>query len=205
MPVEAFLLVLCAALVHAAWNALIKLEADRLALIRLMCATQVVLSLALIPFVALPAGPSWPYLGASALLGIVYVRVLNRAYQAGDLSFVYPLARGFAEYALSLPVDDKIRGRETKRLFRLLARRHLPAEIVDRPKHGFAPPLSRLLRGVLAAPVEATLTAANSPLATWFRGDEIARLWSEHRSGARDHRKKLWTLFTLAEACAAAG
>ena len=115
------------------------------------------------------------------------------------------LARGFAEYALSLPVDDKIRGRETKRLFRLLARRHLPAEIVDRPKHGFAPPLSRLLRGVLAAPVEATLTAANSPLATWFRGDEIARLWSEQRSGARDHRKKLWTLFTLAEACAAAG
>ena len=102
MPVEAFLLVLCSALVHAAWNALIKLEADRLALIRIMCATQVVLSLALIPFVAVPAAPSWPYLGASALLGIVYVQVLNRAYQAGDLSFVYPLARGVAPLLVAL-------------------------------------------------------------------------------------------------------
>src|SRR5262245_14450110 len=75
------------------------------------------------------------------------------------------LARGFAEYALSLPASDKISGLETKRLFRKLARRHLPAEIVDRRKHGFAAPMARLLRGALAEPVAASILGASSPLA----------------------------------------
>jgi hypothetical protein len=62
--------------------------------------------------------------------------------------------------------------------------------------------MARLLRGALAEPVAASILGASSPLGAWFRRAEIERLWREHRSGARDHRKKIWTLFTLAEACA---
>ena len=62
MPIEVFLMVLCAALVHATWNALVKTDGDRLALIKLMSATQVVVSLVFIPFVSVPAPDSWPYL-----------------------------------------------------------------------------------------------------------------------------------------------
>ncbi len=59
MRIEVFLLILGAALVHATWNALIKADGDRLALIKVMSFTQFVLSLCLVPFVALPARESW--------------------------------------------------------------------------------------------------------------------------------------------------
>jgi asparagine synthase (glutamine-hydrolysing) len=112
------------------------------------------------------------------------------------------LARGFAEYAMSLPSDDKIKGFETKRLFKKLALRHLPRDIVMRRKHGFAIPLARMLRGPLKEPVGEAILGENSPLRAWFSRQTVERLWSEHNSGRRDHRKKIWTLFTLATAVA---
>jgi drug/metabolite transporter (DMT)-like permease len=96
MATDVFLMVLGAALVHATWNALIKTDGDRLALIKVMSTTQIVLSLCLVPIVAAPAAESWPYLVASSILNTGYMLMLNRAYQAGDLSLVYPLARGIA-------------------------------------------------------------------------------------------------------------
>jgi asparagine synthase (glutamine-hydrolysing) len=110
------------------------------------------------------------------------------------------LGRSFAEYAMSLPSRDKIRGLQAKYLFRKLALKHLPREIVERPKHGFAVPLARMLRGPLKAPVGEAILGAASPLGDWFRRETIERLWREHQSGSRDHRKKIWTLFCLATA-----
>jgi drug/metabolite transporter (DMT)-like permease len=101
MPVDVFLMVLGAAVVHAGWNALVKVDGDRLSLIKLMSGTQIVLSLCFIPFVAFPASESWPYLLASAALNTGYMLLLNRAYQAGDLSLVYPVARGIAPLAVA--------------------------------------------------------------------------------------------------------
>jgi drug/metabolite transporter (DMT)-like permease len=96
MAPEVFLLVLCAAVVHATWNALVKADGDRLALIKAMSLTQFFLSLGLIPFFAMPSMESWPYLMVSPVLALGYMLFLNRAYQAGDLSHVYPLVRGMA-------------------------------------------------------------------------------------------------------------
>jgi drug/metabolite transporter (DMT)-like permease len=96
MPIEVFLMILAAALLHATWNAVVKSDGDRLALIKVLATTQLVLSLCLAPFVAVPAPESWPYLAASPFLGLAYMLLLNRAYHVGDLSLVYPLARGVA-------------------------------------------------------------------------------------------------------------
>jgi drug/metabolite transporter (DMT)-like permease len=96
MPVEVFLMVLGAALVHATWNALVKADADRLSLIKLMSATQIGVSLCLIPSVSVPVADCWPFLLASSALNTGYMLMLNRAYQSGDLSLVYPFARGVA-------------------------------------------------------------------------------------------------------------
>jgi asparagine synthase (glutamine-hydrolysing) len=109
------------------------------------------------------------------------------------------LSRAFGEYAMSMPSRDKINGLSTKYLFRKLALRHIPREIVERKKHGFGVPLSRLLRGSLKEPVGAVLLDRGSPLHAWFHRREIERIWSAHQSGA-DQRKKIWTLFTLAVA-----
>ena len=63
VPIDVFLMVLGAALVHATWNALVKTDSDRLALIRVMSLSQIVLSLALAALRRRPrrrrAGPIW--------------------------------------------------------------------------------------------------------------------------------------------------
>ena len=102
VPIDVFLMVLGAALVHATWNALVKTDSDRLALIRVLSLTQFVLSLCLVPFVAVPAAESWPYLAASTVLSTGYMLFLNRAYQTADLSLVYPLARGIAPFIVAV-------------------------------------------------------------------------------------------------------
>jgi len=102
MSTEVFLMVLGAALVHAAWNALVKSDEDRLGLIKVMFSTQFAVSIFLLPFVAVPARESWPYLCASAVLGAGYMVFLNWAYRIGDLSHVYPFARGIAPLIVAI-------------------------------------------------------------------------------------------------------
>ena len=96
MPLEVFIIIICAAFVHAAWNAMVKTDGDRLTLIKIMSITQLILSLFLIPFFSVPANEAWPYLIASAFVNIGYMLFLSQAYRSGDLSHAYPLARGIA-------------------------------------------------------------------------------------------------------------
>jgi drug/metabolite transporter (DMT)-like permease len=114
MPVEVFLMVLAAALLHATWNAVVKSNGDRLALIEVLVGAQLALSLCLLPFVDMPAPAGWPYLVASAAFSTGYMLLLNRAYHVGDLSLVYPLARGVAPLAVAL-VSLGVLGEELSR------------------------------------------------------------------------------------------
>jgi len=89
-------MVLGAAVLHAAWNALVKVNADRLVMVAIMMTSQVGAALLAIPFVAVPTAESWPYIGASTVLNTAYCVFLINAYRYGDLSHVYPLSRGSA-------------------------------------------------------------------------------------------------------------
>jgi len=91
-----FLAVLAAALMHASWNAVVRVGLDRFNSILLLSMTQSALALALLPFVPAPAQVSWPWIAAAGLLHTGYKLFLIRAYQHGDLSQIYPLARGAA-------------------------------------------------------------------------------------------------------------
>lgn len=145
------------------------------------------------------------YLFSSTYLPEDILQKVDRSSMYVSLEVRAPfLGRAFAEYAMSLPSRDKISGLTTKHLFRKLALRHIPREIVNRKKHGFAVPLARLLRQRLKAPVAGALLDSGSPLHDWFHRAEIETLWSEHQSGSCDHRKKIWTLFTLATAASRA-
>lgn len=96
MDLIVFLAVLAGAAMHAGWNALVKTGLDRTASIFLLALIQGAISLALLPFFAMPAVMSWPWIVASALLHTGYKVFLIRAYAHGDMSQVYPLARGAA-------------------------------------------------------------------------------------------------------------
>lgn len=96
MTATVFAMVLAAALLHAVWNALVKVHGDRLVIMAVMMVSQAVISFCVVPFVALPSADAWPYLLASIVLHNAYYFFLIMAYRYGDLSHVYPIARGSA-------------------------------------------------------------------------------------------------------------
>jgi drug/metabolite transporter (DMT)-like permease len=96
MTLFVFTAVLAAALMHAAWNALIKVRTDRFASISLTALGMTCAALPVLPFVAFPSAQMWPWLIASVVIHIGYRLFLVRAYEVGDLAQTYPLARGAA-------------------------------------------------------------------------------------------------------------
>jgi drug/metabolite transporter (DMT)-like permease len=92
--VLATVLALSAAALHATWNILIKTADDR----DLAAWGQFVFGgVALLPVLLLtgvPEADAWPFIVASALAHVFYVRALVAAYDHGDFSLTYPLARG---------------------------------------------------------------------------------------------------------------
>lgn len=102
MDTTVFLAVLGAALMHAGWNAIVKVGLDRFSSILLLSMATGVMALFLLPFFAAPLAGAWPWIAGSALLHIGYKLFLIRAYQHGDLSQVYPLARGTAPLIVAL-------------------------------------------------------------------------------------------------------
>ena len=86
--------VLGAALLHAAWNALVKGSADKQLDTFAVAAGSGLLALVALPFLPLPASAAWPWLAASAAVHILYFVFLAGAYRWGELSYVYPIMRG---------------------------------------------------------------------------------------------------------------
>lgn len=89
-------------MMHAGWNAVVRAGLDRFSSILLLSMTQSGLALILLPFAPLPAPAAWPWLVAASVLHTGYKLFLMRAYQHGDLTQVYPLARGAAPPLVAL-------------------------------------------------------------------------------------------------------
>ena len=102
MSLEVGALVLLAAAMHAGWNALIKIQGDRLAVMAVVTAAGSLISLAVLPFVDAPDPASWPLLALTIVLHTGYHLFLPRAYDHGDLGQVYPIARGSAPLLVTL-------------------------------------------------------------------------------------------------------
>src|SRR6185436_19782316 len=92
-------LVLASALAHASWNLLAK-NASSSRVFTWLCAVSSTLVAAPLSLIQISVTGSWPtpeslvFPVASGLIQVVYFITLTRAYRAGDLSLVYPLARG---------------------------------------------------------------------------------------------------------------
>lgn len=90
------LLVLLAAVMHASWNVMVKLGNDALLNMGLIMGLAAVLGLGLTPFVDFPEPASWIFLLGSIVTHLGYYLFLLLAYRHGELSQVYPIARGSA-------------------------------------------------------------------------------------------------------------
>ncbi len=94
--------VLGAALLHAAWNALVKASDDKQLDTYAVAAGSGLLALAALPFLPLPAPAAWPWLAGSAAVHVLYFVFLAGAYRWGELSYVYPLMRGGGPIVVAL-------------------------------------------------------------------------------------------------------
>jgi drug/metabolite transporter (DMT)-like permease len=102
VPLAVLPLVLLAAVFHATWNALLKASENPLALATRALTWGTALSLPPVAVAWLASGrPGLPVAGwlialASAFLELIYFITLSTAYRRGELSVVYPIARGTA-------------------------------------------------------------------------------------------------------------
>ena len=96
------LAVLFGALLHAAWNALIKSGDDKALDTALVHFLAALLALPLMLWVGLPPVAAWPYIATSLTLHVGYYIALVGAYRHGDLGLTYPIMRGFAPLLVAL-------------------------------------------------------------------------------------------------------
>ncbi len=91
---EATLLALGSAVLHAGWNLLVKTSDERFLTAWGQFLVGGVCFLPVLFVTGLPPADALPFLVGSSLVHVVYVVALVRAYHHGDFSFAYPLARG---------------------------------------------------------------------------------------------------------------
>ena len=96
MTVLVFSLVLLAAALHAIWNAVIKGTGDKTIAIGLVALGHMVLGLIGAAILPLPDIKVIPFILASTLIHWGYYYGLTTAYKFGDLSLIYPIARGIS-------------------------------------------------------------------------------------------------------------
>jgi uncharacterized membrane protein len=94
--------VICAAILHAGWNAVLRGGGDRLWSMTLMMVAVTGVTAAAAPFLPWPNKASWPYVIASALIHVAYNLSLVRTYRSGDLGQTYPVSRGSSPVLVAL-------------------------------------------------------------------------------------------------------
>ncbi|GGS21506.1 asparagine synthase (glutamine-hydrolyzing) [Actinokineospora fastidiosa] len=122
----------------------------------------------------------------------------DRMSMAASLELRPPfLDHRLVELAFALPSAVKVRGGVTKWVVKEVARRHLPDDVVDRPKSGFKVPLDAWFRGGLRDMAADLLTGPSSFVADVLDAAAVRRLVDDHNSGDRNEQPRLWTLLSL--------
>ncbi|WP_281955858.1 hypothetical protein [Pseudophaeobacter arcticus] len=95
-------IILSAALLHAVWNAIVKTAVDRTATLGLVALGHVIPGAVMVVYLPLPELESLGYVALSTLIHFGYFYMLGQAYRHGDLSVVYPIARGIVPALVAL-------------------------------------------------------------------------------------------------------
>ncbi len=95
-------LALFAAILHATWNAVLRIGADRLWTITVMSFAMTIVAIPLAFLFPLPPSSAWFYLILSSCLQVGYSIFLVAAYRYGELGQVYPIVRGSVPLLVTL-------------------------------------------------------------------------------------------------------
>lgn len=101
------------------------------------------------------------------------------------------------EFAASLPVNLKFRGKRGKLILQDAFGSMIPKAIFTRKKMGFGIPIANWFRDELKPMVHDTLLAEDAKISPYLRQDSIAQLVRAHESNEQNHGYRLWNLLIL--------
>lgn len=123
---------------------------------------------------------------------------VDRAAMAVSLETRVPfLDRDVLTAASRLPSNMKIRDGQGKWALRQILYKHVPRELIERPKTGFGIPLGEWLRGPLRGWAEDLLSEENLRRDGLVDPTPVRQAWSEHLSNRRDWTHRLWIILIL--------
>jgi asparagine synthase (glutamine-hydrolysing) len=98
------------------------------------------------------------------------------------------------EFAWKLPMEYKLRDGVTKSVLRDVLYRHVPRELIERPKMGFGVPIDRWLRTELRDWAEDLISERRLKQEGYLDPVPIREKWAEHLSGKRNWQHQLWNV-----------
>lgn len=98
------------------------------------------------------------------------------------------------KFAWRLPLEMKIRNGQGKWIIRQLLYRHIPQELIDRPKTGFSLPLAQWLRGPLRDWAESLLDESRIRQQGYFHAEPISQAWQELLNGNDYPEARIWNI-----------
>ncbi len=102
MSMVVFVAVIAAAALHAIWNALVKASPDKDLNMTAVVLGHIPVAMLTLLFVPSPDPASYPYIAIGVSLHVGYQYFLLWAYRIGDLTQVYPIARGVAPLIIAI-------------------------------------------------------------------------------------------------------
>ncbi len=99
------------------------------------------------------------------------------------------------EFVAGLSSEFKLKGEQSKYIFKKANEKRLPNDILYRKKQGFRVPLAQWLRQGLKAYISDTLFGPQSGIQDCLNASYVKRMWDSHQKGINDHSSQIWNIF----------
>jgi asparagine synthase (glutamine-hydrolysing) len=135
------------------------------------------------------------YLDSKTYLPGDILTKVDRMSMAVSLEARVPLLdHKLVEFVNRIPASMKMRGRETKHIFKRAVQGLVPDQILNRPKQGFGVPIATWINQELRELIRDTLGEARTRQRGYVNPHYVDVLLAEHERGRRDHSSPIWTL-----------
>jgi len=101
------------------------------------------------------------------------------------------------EFALSLPLKYKLRGKDSKWLVKKVLSKYIPPKLFQRPKKGFVAPIDKWFRAELKEMVQDELSSSRIKQFGYLKPEAVKQSLDAHMSNKADTQQILWAILSL--------